>query len=100
MMISKPARACVQTWMISLLNTGSILFLAVTCRSQLFLGVNFGVHGCRATIDELRRQVGDALLSLDPQNYDDIFLLRFVLTWEKRGGIPKAVDAIKQTVRI
>ncbi len=41
--------------------------------------------------------MGDAILGGDPE-FDDIFLLRFVLTWEKRGGLSKAVDAVKQTV--
>ncbi len=55
------------------------------------------INTYRATIDELRKQVGDTLINSNSE-YDDIFLLRFVLTWEKRGGLVKAVDAVKQTI--
>jgi hypothetical protein len=51
----------------------------------------------RGTIDELRKQVGESLLQTSPE-FDDIFLLRFALTWEKRGGLPKAVDAVRETI--
>jgi hypothetical protein len=61
-------------------------------RGQVKLGIL-----SRATIDELRKAVGEALLQTSPE-YDDIFLLRFVLTWEKRGGLPKAIDAVKETI--
>ncbi len=54
-------------------------------------------HTYRGAIDEVRKQVGDALINSNPE-YDDIFLLRFVISWEKRGGLPKAVDAVKQTI--
>lgn len=51
----------------------------------------------KAAIEELREAVADCLPQ-DSEFYDDIFLLRFVLTWEKRGGLAESSDAVRKTV--
>ena len=51
----------------------------------------------KAAIAELRESVRDCLPQ-DSDFYDDIFLLRFVLTWEKKGGLAQSSDAVRQTV--
>jgi hypothetical protein len=51
----------------------------------------------KAAIEELRSAVADCL----PKNdafYDEIFLLRFVLTWEKKGGLAESSKAVRETV--
>ena len=51
----------------------------------------------KAAIAELRESVKDCLPQ-DSDFYDDIFLLRFVLTWEKKGGLAQSSDAVRQTI--
>jgi hypothetical protein len=51
----------------------------------------------KAAIEELREAVADCLPE-DSEFYDDIFLLRFVLTWEKKGGLTESSDAVRKTV--
>ena len=51
----------------------------------------------KAAIEELREAVADCLPQ-DSEFYDDIFLLRFVLTWEKKGGLAESSDAVRKTV--
>jgi hypothetical protein len=50
----------------------------------------------KAKIEELRARLGPALPQ--SQEFDDIFLLRFVLTWEKKGGMVEAEKAIRSTI--
>jgi hypothetical protein len=51
----------------------------------------------RAEINDLRSRTND-LLSSNPSFYDDIFLLRYVLTHSKKGGMEIAADAVRKTV--
>mmetsp|Transcript_12151 Transcript_12151/g.30451 ORF Transcript_12151/g.30451 Transcript_12151/m.30451 type:complete len:433 (-) Transcript_12151:84-1382(-) len=51
----------------------------------------------RGLIDQLASAVSD--LTGGSSEFDDIFLLRFILTWERRGGLPKAVDACRHTIQ-
>jgi hypothetical protein len=39
----------------------------------------------RSSIDELKKRVSDVLPKNNPE-YDDIFLLRYVMTWLKKGS--------------
>ncbi len=48
-------------------------------------------------IEELRNRTNDVLLQ-DPATYDDIFLLRYVLTHSKKGGMDAAEDAVRKTI--
>ena len=48
-------------------------------------------------IEELKNRTHDAL-SKDPASYDDIFLLRYVLSYMKRGGLDAAEVAIRKTI--
>ena len=50
----------------------------------------------KAKIEELKARLGMALPQ--SQEFDDIFLLRFVLTWEKKGGMVEAEKAIRSTI--
>jgi hypothetical protein len=50
----------------------------------------------KAKIEELKARLGTALPQ--SQEFDDIFLLRFVLTWEKKGGMGEAEKAIRSTI--
>ena len=51
----------------------------------------------KAEISELRGRLGSELPN--SQDYDEIFLLRFVLTWEKKGGLTEAVRAVRATIQ-
>ncbi len=51
----------------------------------------------KVQIDDLRSRTKD-VLSKDPVSYDDIFLLRYVLTHSKRGGMDTAEDAVRKTI--
>ena len=57
----------------------------------------------QSAIAELRTAVADVLPTApcykDGPAYDDIFLLRFVLTWEKKGAIKESVPALKATIK-
>ena len=51
----------------------------------------------KSLIEELRSRTNDVLLK-DPSSYDDIFLLRYVLTHYKKGGMGAAADAVRKTI--
>ena len=51
----------------------------------------------RSEISDLRARTSD-LLSRNPSFYDDIFLLRYILTHSKKGGIEVAADAVRKTI--
>ncbi len=51
----------------------------------------------RAELNDLRSRTSD-MLSSNTAFYDDIFLLRYVLTHIKKGGIEIAADAVRKTV--
>ena len=69
--------------------------------------------GMRADVDKLLAQHKDAVAELKAavadclptagaetvaNFYDDIFLLRYVLSWEKKGGLAKSSKAVRETV--
>jgi len=35
----------------------------------------------------------------DGPGYDDVFLLRFVLTWEKKGGLKESAPALRECIK-
>ena len=49
-------------------------------------------------VEELRAAVADCLPPNELAFYDEIFLLRFVLTWEKKGGLPESSKSVRETV--
>ena len=51
----------------------------------------------QSLIEDLRNRTKD-VLSRDPSSYDDIFLLRYVLTHHKKSGMAAAEDAIRKTI--
>jgi hypothetical protein len=51
----------------------------------------------RVEISDLRARTSD-LLASNPSFYDDIFLLRYILTHSKKGGIDVAADAVRKTI--
>jgi hypothetical protein len=51
----------------------------------------------QSLIKGLRSRTEDVLLK-DPVSYDDIFLLRYVLTHNKRDGMDAAEDAVRKTI--
>jgi hypothetical protein len=50
----------------------------------------------QAYVDELKRKTADILPNA--ACYDDIFLLRYVLSHKNRGGMQAAVDAVRKTI--
>ena len=48
-------------------------------------------------IEELRNRTKDVLVK-DPVSFDEIFLLRYVLTHHKKGGMDVAEDAVRKTI--
>ena len=51
----------------------------------------------RSEIADLRARLGPSLP--DKPEYDDVFLLRYCLTWEKKGGLAEAERAVRATVQ-
>jgi len=56
-----------------------------------------------SAIQELRTAVADVLPAgpcyKDGPGYDDVFLLRFVLTWEKKGGLMESAPALREAIK-
>lgn len=57
----------------------------------------------QSAIQELRTAVADVLPAgpcyKDGPGYDDVFLLRFVLTWEKKGGLMESAPALREAIK-
>mmetsp|Transcript_19339 Transcript_19339/g.44539 ORF Transcript_19339/g.44539 Transcript_19339/m.44539 type:complete len:421 (-) Transcript_19339:465-1727(-) len=60
------------------------------------LNIDMLIKDRRPLIDQLAAAVAD--LAKGEAEYDDVFMLRFILTWEKREGLSKAIDACRETI--